>query len=414
MKLGIDIIEIQRIEKLIDSKRFLNRIFTEKENKYITKKDSRLNRAVTAAGLFSAKEAVSKSFGTGISGFKWKDIEILHDSKGKPYAKLHGNAEKLLDDRSIELTISHSRETAVAQAIIFEDKNRIISKTEAPMVIPDRKKDTHKGNYGKLAVIGGSTGMIGAPCLSSFAALKTGSGLVYTVVPNSIYEIVAIKSLENIVIPVADEDKGHFSDTSFQDFCRANTDSNRFDTVAIGPGMGRSRESIGFLKQIISMNLPTVVDADGLNIISMEKEIIKLNDKLILTPHTAEFSRLSGLEIEQIESDRENCARDFAKKYGIILVLKGANTVVTDGDSVYINETGNPGMATAGSGDVLTGIISSFLGQGFGVFESAKLGVYIHGLAGDIAAYRLDEYSLTAGDIIDSLSDAIKASRKGN
>lgn len=413
MKLGIDIIEIHRIEKLIDSKRFLSRIFTENEREYIEKKDSRLNRSVTAAGLFSAKEAVSKSFGTGISGFKWKDIEILHDKKGKPFVKLHGNAEKLLNNESIELTISHSRETAVAQSIIFENKDVIISKTQSPVIIPERKKDSHKGNYGKLAVIGGSTGMIGAPCLSSFAALKSGSGLVYTVVPKSIYEIAAIKSLENIVIPLEDNQRGHFTDSSISDFNESNTDSKKFDTVAIGPGMGRNEESLEFLRDILKLNLPTVVDADGLNLISVDREIMKFNDKLILTPHTAEFSRISGIDIAEIERDREFHARRFSEKYGVTLVLKGANTIVADKGSVYINKTGNPGMATAGSGDVLTGIISSFLGQGFGVFESAKLGVYIHGLAGDIAAYRLGEYSMTAGDIINSLPDAIKNSVKG-
>ncbi len=269
-----------------------------------------------------------------------------------------------------------------------------------------RKPNAHKGDFGRVCIIGGCIGMSGAPALAGRAALRAGAGLVRVAVPENVLPIVASIEPSYTTISLAEDSAGKISAKTINTILDA---ANENDCLAFGPGIGTSSGIQSILEALLQQeNLRMVIDADGLNNLSAIKDWPdKLKANLILTPHPGEMKRLwSGLFREQLPPDRSDQAGKFAKSTKTIVVLKGAGTVVTDGQKVYINKTGNPGMATAGSGDCLTGVITALLGQGLSNFDAAVLGVYIHGLAGDIAAEKLGQVSLIATDIIDSLPNA--------
>lgn len=269
-----------------------------------------------------------------------------------------------------------------------------------------RDKKTHKGDYGRALIIGGSKGMVGSVYLSAIAALRTGSGLVFNIVPEEIREILEIKSVENIILSSKSID-GEMDVSSINQILK---EQRKMDAIALGPGMGKLKKPKKWMEEFLfNIDKPLVIDADGLNNLAYNIEILKsLKYDLVLTPHVLEFSRLTNYKVEYILKNREKLAKEFAEKYNVTLVLKGNKTIVTNGRNLYINETGNPGMATAGSGDVLTGIITSLIGQGYSSFLSAKYGVYIHGLAGDLAAEELSESGIIARDIIEKIPYAMK------
>jgi NAD(P)H-hydrate epimerase len=266
-----------------------------------------------------------------------------------------------------------------------------------------RKPDAHKGDFGRICIIGGCLGMSGAPALAGRAALRAGAGLVKVAVPKNILPIVASIEPSYITIPLAEDGSGRISARAMNTILKA-ADEN--DCLAFGPGISTSGPLRLILETLIEQeHLRLLIDADGLNNLSVIRNWPdKLKADLILTPHPGELKRLwKGLFREQLPPDRQDQAGKLANRTKTIVALKGKGTVVTDGKKVYINETGNPGMATAGSGDVLTGVIAALIGQGLSNFDATVLGVYIHGLAGDIAAEKLGETSLIATDIIDSL-----------
>jgi NAD(P)H-hydrate epimerase len=269
-----------------------------------------------------------------------------------------------------------------------------------------RKPDSHKGDFGKVCIIGGCIGMSGAPALAGRAALRSGAGLVRIAVPNNVLPIVASIEPSYTTIPLAEDSTGKISAKAINTILDAVSEN---DCLAFGPGIGVSGGIQSILETLLQQEkLRLLIDADGLNNLSAIKDWPdKLKANLILTPHPGEMKRLwTGLFREQMPPDRRDQAGKLAKCTKTIVALKGAGTVVTDGQKVFINKTGNPGMATAGSGDVLTGVITALIGQGLGNFDAAILGVYIHGLAGDIAAEKLGQISLIATDIIDSLPAA--------
>lgn len=409
---GVDIVKIARIERILETNRdsFLERIFTDEEIEYIKNKNY---NAQTISGLFAAKEAVSKVLGTGIGKVNWKHIKVYYDEKGKPHVKLNSQ-EEIMDSLNIDeihVSISHEREYAVAFAIGENYGGKI--KIRVPQFIkdmlPERDKDTHKGTYGRVGVIAGSRGMTGAPYLTSMACLRAGSGLVYTIVPEGISSILAVKLVEAIIKPVSDKNTGVFKLDSIAEIEKIIED---MDVLAIGPGMGIDEERVELVKHILlNFNGPVVLDADGLNCISKVGLNIfnKRRFPTVITPHPGEFSRLLGVSTKEIQDNRVEYAKYVSTNYGIITVLKGANTVVSNPKGeVYINTTGNPGMATAGSGDVLTGVITSFIGQGIDSYKASILGVYCHGLAGDIAKEEKGEYGMIARDILESIPSSIK------
>lgn len=408
--IGIDIIEVSRVRKAIKkNNRFLERVFSNIEVEYIK---SRNYNDLTIAGLFSSKESISKALGTGIRGFKWTDIEIIHNELGKPIVNLKEKALDLANEKNIDnilVSITHVKEQAVTVAIAqkkYLKKQENVNLNEVKNILVNREKNSHKGTYGRIGVVGGSKGMSGAPFLTSSAALRTGSGLVYSLVPDSISNILEIKSTEAIIKSFKGNEEG-FSKTNIEDLLEF---ISKLDAIALGPGLGIDEERIKLVTKLLEqINCPVVLDADGINCISKEREILStIKQPIVLTPHPKEFSRLIGIDIKEIQSNRRKYSMEFTKRYDVILVLKGHKTIVCDRNNFYENSTGNPGMSTAGSGDVLTGIITSLIGQGIEPFESAKLGTFLHGLAGDIAKDDKGEYGLIASDILESIPYAVK------
>jgi NAD(P)H-hydrate epimerase len=275
---------------------------------------------------------------------------------------------------------------------------------QLPALAP-RPPDSNKGTFGRVLVISGSLGMSGAAVLCGTAALRSGAGLVRVAVPSGILPIVAAGNPCYMTAPMPQDEHGRFSDTAAENLIALAQGNN---VVAMGPGFGRSPAITALVSALLTqLPIPVVLDADGLNALHNDR----LRDRtapLIMTPHPGEFSRLSGLDIPTIQRRRQEVASRYAAEHGVILVLKGQGTVVTDGKRVFINTTGNPGMATAGTGDVLTGVIAAFLAQGLEPFAAAQLGVYIHGFAGDMARDALGQVGMMAADLLTYLPQAIR------
>lgn len=409
---GVDIVKVSRIERILDKnrERFLKKIFREEEIEYIQERNY---SPQTVSGLFAAKEAISKLLGTGIGKIGWRDMEIDHDKNGSPRVRLYGKALHLLSDLNIgniKISISHENEYAIAFAIGEDCKDDISLNIPEQIKgkLPKRQKDSHKGTYGRVGIIAGSKGMTGASYLTTMAALRTGSGLVYTITPDSISDILSIKLIEAIVRPVEDRSTGHFVMESLEEI---NDIMKNMDVLAIGPGMGVGEERIQLVKDLLlTFKGPVVLDADGLNCISkIGLDILK--DRIgdtVITPHPGEFSRLAGVGINHIQGNRIEYSKFVSNKYNVITVLKGSETIVSNfKGEVYVNSTGNSGMATAGSGDVLTGMITSFIGQGINSYEASIIGVYCHGLAGDLAKLDKGEYGIIARDILENIPRSI-------
>ncbi len=277
--------------------------------------------------------------------------------------------------------------------------------SDIPKLKP-RAVDGHKGDYGKVCIVAGSIGMSGAAALAGRAALRAGAGLVRVATPKSVLPIVAAIEPSFTTIALPEDGAGRISAKAIHAVLET---AGQNDAVAFGPGIGISGALRSILETLLDQqNLRLVIDADGLNnLAGIKNWPVRLRAKLVLTPHPGEMKRLwSGLLREEMPAEKPEQALQFARRTNTVVGLKGAGTIVTDGEKVYINKTGNPGMATAGSGDVLTGVITALLGQGLDDFDAAVLGVYIHGLAGDIAAEKTGQVSLIATDIAQALGDA--------
>lgn len=283
-----------------------------------------------------------------------------------------------------------------------------MTKEDFKNIIPKRRADSHKGDYGHLLVLAGSVGLTGAAALCSEAALVSGSGLVTLGIPKSLNQIMETKLTEVMTKPLPETRVLSLALKAGPEIIEL---AEMVDAVAIGPGLSRYSQTQTLVKKLIlTIKKPLVLDADGINALQDDIGLLKRsNAPSVLTPHPGEMARLLGLTIEEVQNNREHISRKFATEHNVVLVLKGFRTIVADSrGGVFINETGNPGMATAGSGDILTGMIGSFLGQNITLFEAAKLAVYLHGLAGDLAAKEKGEISLIASDILDKLPEAFK------
>jgi hydroxyethylthiazole kinase-like uncharacterized protein yjeF len=289
----------------------------------------------------------------------------------------------------------------------------LLMKDYISALIPERKKYSHKGNYGHVLIVAGSRGKTGAALMAAKACLRCGAGLVTIGVPESLADIFQSRVTEEMTLILPDKGDGTLS-------VRASNKILEFlnktaGMLAIGPGIGVSAETEKLMRTLIkNSETPIVIDADGINSIKGGRgDFSKVKAPLILTPHPGEMARLlqdSGLGIKDIEKDRINTATSFAKETGTYLVLKGVPTIIAVPDGrAFINSTGNPGMATAGTGDVLTGMISGFLNQTPNPIHACITGVYMHGLAGDMAASEKGQYSLIATDIIDKIPDAFRS-----
>jgi len=271
--------------------------------------------------------------------------------------------------------------------------------------LPVRKADGHKGDFGKLLVVGGAVGYTGAPYLTASAAVRTGCGLVFLGVPESIWQVEAVKCTSAMPFPLS-ENSGMLSDSALQEIEEKLTGCH---VLALGPGLGRSQQVTQLVCELLERTQqPVVLDADGINALAEHMDVLdsRRGRVTILTPHDGEFARLGG---DLSRGDRVGAARDFAMRHGCVLVLKGHRTVVaTPEGNVLVNTTGNSGLAKGGSGDVLTGVIASLLAQGATAMQAAALGVWLHGCAGDTAADWLTEYCVTPEDVIAALPEGIR------
>jgi len=277
-----------------------------------------------------------------------------------------------------------------------------------------RKKDTHKGSYGRVLVLAGSPGMTGAAYLCCKAALRSGSGIVTLGIPKSLNFVMETKLTCVMTHPLPETKALTLSNRGREEILKL---CERHDVVALGPGLSQQPETKNLILWLIkTIDRSIVIDADGINALTGKLHILyNIKKNVVLTPHPGEMSRLINLDsAKDVQKKRLNIATQFVKSIhkqlgkgkDFILVLKGDKTIVADYNKVYINRTGNPGMATAGAGDVLTGIIVSLIGQGFNVFNASQLGVHIHGLAGDMASKKKGKVSMIASDILDFLPDA--------
>ncbi len=450
MGCGTDIIEISRIKKAYETfKTFKSRVFTERELLYFEKRGHRFE---TLAGMFAAKEAFAKAVGTGIGSISFRDIEICRDELGAPYIKLRGIRQ------NVSLSISHCREYAVA--VVTENApqtgdRRIgadISKSpysdnirtdaangEIPTtkvsarlhlehfsdsavyrgnhipfehilkmrdLIPARADDANKGTCGRVVIIAGSVGMTGAAALSALGALRSGAGLVTVMTPACEQPVLAVKLTEAMTVPLPHEN-GVISEAAAELIAERVANA---DAVVFGPGLGKGRGILQILKRLLSEFEKTlVIDADGINALSLNIDILcRKRCNVILTPHPGEMSRLTGLSVPEIQADRVAVAERFARKFDVTLALKGKGTVIAARDKEHtVNPSGNSGMATGGTGDVLSGIIASLAAQGCNAYDATVLGVYLHGRAGDLAALQKGVHGLIASDLCNELPAAI-------
>jgi hydroxyethylthiazole kinase-like uncharacterized protein yjeF len=304
---------------------------------------------------------------------------------------------------------------------VVEEENinlNLITEEETKRMLPQRPGDAYKGTCGRVVLIAGSTGMTGAASLASSSSLRAGAGMAILGIPQTLNPILEIKLTEVMTKPLPDvRKKGALA---LRGLGQIKKLLKWGDCCALGPGLGQHFETIELVRRLTSkINMPTVIDADGLNAIAKDVSILKeCQAPLILTPHIGELSRLNGVPIGEIAKDRIKHASDFAKEYNCVLVFKGAPTIISEpGGQTYVNPTGNAGMASAGSGDVLTGIIVGLLAQMVMLrkdesikkimLDSACAGVYIHGLTGDLAKEEKSEMGMIAGDMMEKIPEAL-------
>lgn len=279
--------------------------------------------------------------------------------------------------------------------------------TSLPRLQP-RLSGTHKGSYGKALLVAGSWGMTGAAVLAGQGALRSGVGLVSIATPDSCVPTIAAAEPSYITLPLPEDGDRRISLVEHHSLLKV---AESCTAVGIGPGLGRSKDLDHTVQGIVrDLPLPLVIDADAINALVTHQSLLEQRtDETILTPHPGEFARLLDVSTHEVQGQRVQLAVDYALKYQVVVVLKGEGTIVTDGSRYFLNTTGNPGMATGGMGDVLLGLITGLVAQpGLSAFDASCLGVYLHGLAGDLAAYDLSPPALIASDLPGYLGRAWK------
>ncbi|MSN24453.1 MAG: NAD(P)H-hydrate dehydratase [Geobacter sp.] len=385
--------------------------------------------------IFQADVIVDAMLGTGlrsdVSGVYQEAIDLVNAS-GRPVLSvdipsgIHGTTGRVLGDAVrayITVTFAfaklghvlypgaeHTGRLVVADVGIPQQLMETASgydflnqETMRPL-LHRRDRQAHKGVFGHCLIIAGSTGKTGAAALSANSAVRAGSGLVTLAVAEGINSILETKTTEAMTVPLPDAGSGHLSSSSFPSIEKLLPGK---DSVAIGPGLDRRPGTVALVQALVeTITLPLVIDADGLNALAEDMTVLrrKKSKQVILTPHHGEMSRLLGTSIPDVDAIRISVAQEFARNYGVFLVLKGARTIIASPDGVAaINGSGNPGMATGGMGDVLTGIIVSLLGQGYPAWDACRLGVFIHGYAADMVAEEKGEIGINASDVQEML-----------
>lgn len=287
-------------------------------------------------------------------------------------------------------------------------QTNLLTIEEVRGMIPERMADSHKGSFGHVGVIAGSVGKTGAAAMASLASLKVGAGIVSLAAPSSLNRILAQKLTEVMTFPLPEGREGFIGSQAEGKILEFLSDK---DVAAIGPGISTDKGTQELMRRLVkSVSLPIVIDADGINAFVGYTDLLKnAGVPLILTPHPGEMAGLLGIGPSDVQADRIGISRRFASEYHLYLVLKGARTIIAEpSGAVYINPTGNPGMATAGTGDILTGIIAGLVAQRLDMGNAVRLGVFLHGLAGDMAAKEMGEAGMIAGDLMNMIPGAIR------
>ncbi|MFN2465833.1 MAG: NAD(P)H-hydrate dehydratase [Candidatus Dormibacteria bacterium] len=400
MKLGIDVVPVARIAAAVEryGDRFLNRVYTPGELRYAA------GNAEKLAGRWAAKEAVLKALGGRGRFPRMSLVEVLPGRRGAPEVKLTREPTP-----EIAVSITHDGGMAMAVAAVVDGVARRPRPSIPPELrLPERPQGANKGTFGQVVVVAGSLGYTGAPFLTATAAARSGAGYVRLLAAETIYPILAMKCAEVVVtqVPeVAAGTLGHAGLETLQRYCAGA------DACVVGPGLGREYSTRRLVIDLLSqLKPPAVVDADALNALSEQRKVLsRLRARLVFTPHPMEMSRLTGLSVDEVQADREGVARRFAQEWGQVVVLKGSHSVIASPDgTVRVNPHSNPALASAGTGDVLAGIIGGLLAQGLEPFEAAVTGVFLHGATGDEAAARMGDAGVLASDLLPLIPVAIR------
>lgn len=411
-KMGIEVIEILEIRDLDNAKKHINNCDLIVDGIFGTGIEGNIPYLISETINFVNETnipVISVDIPSGISGktgkilgacFKaYKTVTFAYAKTGLfIYPAVKYTGEIVVADIGIPESVLDK----------FDIKNHIIDEYMASDMIPKRYSDSNKGSYGKLLLLTGSTGMTGAGCLAGRAALRTGLGLLYLAVPASVVNIYDSNLIESITLPLEDGNLGYLTRECIEELKSYIDD---MDVIALGPGLSTKGDVQDIVYSIIeNAKVPLVIDADGINVLSENIEILtKCKVPIVLTPHPGEMARLLNISVDEVQENRIDIACDFSKRWNVVLVLKGSKTIVATPDGrVFINTTGNSGMATGGTGDVLAGIIASFICQGVEPYKSAILSVYFHGLCGDNIAKTRGEHGIIASDLIEEIPYIIK------
>ena len=397
MVVGVDVTVVDRIAAALDRHpRFAQRIYTDNEQRYAAGKPERW------ASRWAAKEAVKKLYGSmGERIPTYRDIEVVRRRGGAPQVHVRG------EPTDIALSLTHDGGLAIA-VVVNRVGGRRHALPDAPegLVLAARPDDANKGTFGRVVVVAGSKDFTGAPRLAAMGAARGGAGLVEVCVPEAIHSIVAAGCLEVMPTPLPDAGTGVLHPDAVPTIRERLKGA---DALVIGPGLGRERETVSALLELL-VGLPcrAVVDADALNIVAASGfDWKRCEESVVITPHPAEMARLAGTDTKAVQADRRAIAEGYANRYGVVVVLKGAETVVAaSGEPTHIDRHHIVALATGGTGDVLAGLIGSMLAQGLAPRDAAVAGVTIHAQAGLMVQGRRGRAGALASDLLDALPEA--------
>lgn len=407
--IGVDVTTVSRVAAVAGRRsKFLQRIYTERERARCAGHPERL------ATRWAAKEAVKKLLGS-LGEYPlplYKEIEVVNRRGGAPTALVRGV------DRGIALTLSHERDLAVAVAVLALPGAPLAGPLAAPVqsdvVLPPRPDDGHKGTFGTVVVVAGAYGYTGAAYLSSMGAARGGAGLIRLCVPQAIYPVLATRCVEVMAHPLPDGGGGVFGAESLDEVRREHMP--RAGAMVVGPGLGQGAETRSAVADLLqTFTCPAVVDADGLNIAALERvDWGRSGQPVVLTPHPAEMGRLAGIDARDVQADREGVARRYAQEHGVVVVLKGAHTVVAapDGRLHVDNHDGIVALASGGTGDVLAGLAGAFLAARLDPYDAAVAAVTVHAEAGATVQRERGRAGALAGDLLDALPAAQERVRR--
>lgn len=393
---GVDVTVVDRIAAALERHpRFAQRIYTERERTYSGRKPERW------ASRWAAKEAVQKlCSSSGEAMPKYRDIEVVRRRGGPPRVHIRG------EETAIALSLTHDGGLAIAVAVRNLEPQSRPAQLPDHLVLADRPDDGHKGTFGRVVVVAGSKSLTGAPRLAAMGAARGGAGLVEVCIPEAIHPVVAAGCLEVMPTPLADAGTG----TLHPDALPALRERLRgADALVIGPGLGRSPDTVSaLLELLVALPCPAVVDADGLNIAAAAGfDWKRTGQTVVVTPHPAEMGRLAAISTEDVQADRIGTAERFAQQHGVVVVLKGAETVIAaSGHPTHVDHHRVVALATGGTGDVLAGVIGSMLAQGLEPRDAAVAGVTIHAEAGLVVQAQRGRAGALASDVIDALPAA--------